>query len=1143
MAIDLEFRGIGEDILATIREAAELTAKLRGEVAATNDAQSKGAQQVVAANQQVQATLEGSVSAMQELGKQSTTQGKALTAELDKAGASASNLDGVLSDVEKTDLRKLVDAAKQLAAAQGTVLKPLTEQQKAQFDQLVTIGAMTKEEAELLGEVVKVKAAIEGTGGGVESLRGKLQRAKDQASAVGKEFGLYSPQFAKAASEAGHIAEEIDQINKLTDSFNPGKQLNAVLQLGEGAVGAFTAINSAIGALGGEGEEVEKALKRVELGVGFILGARSAIQGFTEGWKSLRVIISGYAAAQNAATVAQEASTVATEVDTMAKGTNATATAAVGTANTAAATGVGVFTGALRTLAVVAAANPIGAIATALAAIGGLFLLLGNDAEESTVKVDELLKRLQFFDEEAKRARQVTDELRGIQNEIDALGTNDSPAKQREAAIRAQDQQIKSLNDQISAAKERQDELIADIGKLNSASETFKEDKEKLTAALDEQVNIIADAGAEKVVVEARGKLNLAKIDDDANKEAIDKAKKAAEDRKRILAQLGNELEAIQKNVADRINAIELQEANPEQRLAIQRAAAEKEVNDLRTSELRKLAILQLVKDQRIKDINELSQAEKDAAADAEIARGGVVLDPAREKQFQRLSLATWDTYFKDLSALQKEQAEARIALLGDTQAKELAAFEAQLTAQADLLRTKGRATDAEVEAFKTRERAAFGAKQAQQARDIEEEIAVNRVEAIKAGGDQSAQAQKAAELQILQIKLEAAQAALSALGDATDQDTRLRKSQLEKLIGELQGSIKSVQAQRTPIDIFDLLGIKFDNEADKQRVNEAVGNVINLVESSISAQRAEVDAQISATDELIADRERRSDSLRQQLDQEIELAKLGLANNVDAVRAQIAENDKAAAAEKKRKAQLVEESKKIARQQLAVDAAVQASALITTGANVFAAESLKGIVGVVGAIGFIASVIAAFVLFKARAAAINSGGGQQQFREGGSTDGMIEGPRHGARYGDSGIAMIDRNSGKEVGEMEGGEYIVNRNTSLKYRDIVEAMNGNDIATVYELAKREITGTNTVRLSSERVKEVVETKATYENQVNTVTIVENERLRKDVQELTKEVRAFRKEQGVPEDKYVPLGPDGYRVFRANGNVETVKPKR
>lgn len=1141
MAIDLEFRGIGEDILATIREAASLTAKFRGEVAATNDAQTKGAQQVIAAQEQVQATLEGSVVAVQELGKQSATQGKVLASELDKAGASATRLDGALSAVERTDLQNLVNEAKAVAAAQGAIIKPLDAQKKAKLDLLVRSKAITEEEAKLLGEVLETTDAfielnepVEKVEHGVGGIKKQIAGAKAEAQAMIQKFGEFSPQAITATKKVADLSDKLGDFNDRVRALNPDAKFQAFGQVFTSLAGGIAAANGAIGLFGDKSEDVQKALLKVQSALAITQGLQAFFGGFVDGLKNIRAVL-------GLTTVAQEASTVATEADTLAKGANATATVAVGTANTAAAGGVGVFTGALRTLAVVAAANPIGAIATALVAIGGLFLLLGDSSVDSTAKVDALLKKLQFFDDEAKRARSFRNELQDIQTELDSIGTDDSPAKQREAALRAQQRQVDILNEDLSRARENQAKLLDELANIDPASETAKENQDKLFALLDEQVKVIADAGAERVLVEQRTKLELAKIDDAGNKEAIDKAKQAAEERKRILAQLGNELEAIQKNVADRINAINLEEANPEQRLAIQRAAAEKEVNDLRTSELRKLAILQLVKDQRIKDINDLSQAEKDAAADAEIARGSVVLDPAREQQFQRLSLATWDAYFRDLSALQREQAEARIALLVDTQQKELAAFEAQLTAQAEILRTKGQATEAEVEAFKTKQRADFGAKQMQQARDIEEEIAVARLEAQKQGGDASVAEQEAIELEILNVKLRYAEASLAAIGEANDAETRKRKADLELLIANLRGAITKAQAERKPLDLFDLLGIDLTDK-DKQRVNEAVGNVINLVEQSIAAQRAEVDAQISATDELIADRERRADNLRQQLDQEIELAKLGLANNVDAVRAQIAENDKAAAAEKVRKQKLVEESKKIARQQLAVDAAVQASALITTGANVFAAESLKGIVGVVGAIGFIASVIAAFISFKARANAINAGGGNQQFREGGSTDGMIEGSRHGSKYGESGIAMYDRKTGKEVGEMEGGEYIVNREVSLKHRDIVEAMNRNDITTVYDLARQEIMGTNTVRLSSERVKEVVETKTTYENHTTTFAVVENDKLRKDVQELTRVVKAFKTEQGKPKEQVVPID-GGYMVIKPNGDRETVRRKR
>lgn len=55
---------------------------------------------------------------------------------------------------------------------------------------------------------------------------------------------------------------------------------------------------------------------------------------------------------------------------------------------------------------------------------------------------------------------------------------------------------------------------------------------------------------------------------------------------------------------------------------------------------------------------------------------------------------------------------------------------------------------------------------------------------------------------------------------------------------------------------------------------------------------------------------------------------------------------------------------------------------------------------------------------------------------------GVPEGPRHGARYGDSGISMVRRDTGEEVGEMEGGEpvMILSRNTYKNNRRTIDAL-------------------------------------------------------------------------------------------------------
>lgn len=55
---------------------------------------------------------------------------------------------------------------------------------------------------------------------------------------------------------------------------------------------------------------------------------------------------------------------------------------------------------------------------------------------------------------------------------------------------------------------------------------------------------------------------------------------------------------------------------------------------------------------------------------------------------------------------------------------------------------------------------------------------------------------------------------------------------------------------------------------------------------------------------------------------------------------------------------------------------------------------------------------------------------------------GVPEGARHGSKYGDSGISLVDRQSGMELGEMEGGEpiMILSRNTYQNNKPVVDKL-------------------------------------------------------------------------------------------------------
>ena len=326
--ITMKFEGTG-DLLPFLKE-------IRANVNGLRDDSGK-------AQASIQADLKNSAQSAKEFTAAVSTSattaanfGKGAAAGLDqvdkslaKTTAGAKSFAGALTDVERVALKGTNDALKQIAQQQGIVIGQAEEHKVAAIDTLVAMKGLTKEEGEILKETAAITEAFDtafnGLNEGVETaetLRGKLQRAKDEAFAIGEKFGTGSAQFAAAAAKAGKIADEIDHINKVVDAFNPGKKLAAVLQLGEGAVGAFTAINAVVSAIGGDSEETEKALKRVEQGVGFLIGAQSAIRGFTEGWASLKAIIGSVTEVEvvnetvtNAVAIAQQKAAAAFEAN------------------------------------------------------------------------------------------------------------------------------------------------------------------------------------------------------------------------------------------------------------------------------------------------------------------------------------------------------------------------------------------------------------------------------------------------------------------------------------------------------------------------------------------------------------------------------------------------------------------------------------------------------------------------------------------------------------------------------------------------------------------------------------------------------------------------------------------------------------
>lgn len=333
------------------------------------------------------------------------------------------------------------------------------------------------------------------------------------------------------------------------------------------------------------------------------------------------------------------------------------------------------------------------------------------------------------------------------------------------------------------------------------------------------------------------------------------------------------------------------------------------------------------------------------------------------------------------------------------------------------------------------------------------------------------------------------------------------------------------------PFSLLDLLGFKL-SDPDRQKVEQALNSIgqsiLQVVNAGIQARQAELDAQRSINEELIADNENRIQELEQQLKEEEDLQRQGLANNVDAVRAAIEEKkrlEQEALAEKRR---LQAEQRKLAREQAIVDSASQASALLTAGATLFKAEAFKGVVGIVTSIATIAGMIASFVALKAKLASATT---TQQFYKG--TKSVKRGPGEAPGI-DTVHAMLTED-----------EAVVPVKSNRKHRGLVGAIIDDDFSKLrpsdlqHLLDSIDLTdmlrGTG-VRVNTRALRQDIQAGAKASAPAPSVDV---KGLESRLDALTAEVVALRKDAKARPSTEVM--PDGSIVTRRPGEVHIRRP--
>lgn len=1136
MAIKLEFEGAGEGLSEFVKQTRDAVVSLRDSVAEVNTEVKKQATEGVKSQQTFNAAIEVTATT---LGKVQAAAEKGGTAKLSKdlaeASVSAEKFGEAIDsagDESINTLKKVTEEAKKTAAAQGIQTKQLDAQRKGYLDLLVRVGALTKEEAKLAQEAIEVTEAFEGqdtaiTGSdqNVKSLRARFAEAKNEAAAMVEQFGRFSPEAQAALQRAASLKDELGDLNDTLDALNPDAKFQAFGQTLTAVAGGFTAVQGAIGLFGEESEEVQKGLLKIQSALAITQGLQAFFGGLGDGLKNIRALL-------GTVTAATTASTTASRADATAKGAQAVATTAVGTASTAAATGVRAFISTLL-------ASPLAPIIIGLTAVGAAFALLGDDAEEAEGKVNGLFDTLDAvekldlknIDAKLQRNRLAEEQqLVGIDNEKER-GRIQAAAANEELRLLRQKAQLLEEN---AAAKERE---------LDKARENLDIEPDALKA-IEERAEASRLAAREAQADVDNAEIKAATLQKGIRLKVREEELKSAEERKAIREKLAKDIEAIEQRLAARVAQAEAQGASPRRKLEIQREQNQKEIDELQRDALRKVAAIEIAGNLSVEAFNNLSEQELNARADALIEQGKVELPIEQQTQFDILRLQEQEEYNRQSAELTRQETETRIALITDASERELAAFNLKLEKEAEALRAAG-STKEEIARAQDAQRADFLRQRTLKDIQLEEQATIARIEAQKRGAESEAKFRLRIELEKLAAQEAFARARLAAIKDDTTKEADVMRAELEKLLAEIRSKREELAEGAGKTDIFDLLGFSFTEE-QKAEVTKAIGEIGQAIKQTVDvaleARAAELEAQIANTDAIIEDAQRRRDELYAQLEAEQRDRDAGLANNVDAVKSQIEQTRQAEAKATEDKKKLIAERQKLARQQALADSITQVSSLVTAGASLFADGALKGPGGIATAIATIAGMIAAFVALKARVAQATT----QTFERGG----LAKSPEgwghmqvvHGPRHSEGGLGVYNEKTGQRVAEVEGGEglYVINRRSTAKHIDLLEALNENDMAKTARLAMDLMPRPEDLTPPSSVVRTIVREKERVLHAVH-VGGQSTEALERKVDELTSEVRAFRQQEGKRPVKRTL--PDGTVEYQEGNTITRIKPRK
>lgn len=835
------------------------------------------------------------------------------------------------------------------------------------------------------------------------SLRTQIRNVREELSALEMAGQTNTARFRELSQQAGELQDQMgDTAAQISTLASDTKYIDATISGVTGLVGAFTLAQGAIGLFGAENEELQKILLKVNSAMAVLQGLQAVADTLNKDSAFSVIFLRNARAADTAATTAQTtaigAQTVATNTATFASKAFSLALKGMG---------IGLVIGLVAYLVenwdkltgafqkILPAGKSVGSMFDSIKSIGmgvgnvllqylitpfrALTALLSGNLDEFKSVIVKGLSFKQNF--QAGFDKQETANAKAHARELEAVAIESAA---RDLARR------KARGEDVAAQ-----EIALQKRRVANAEAGSKAEEENIVALQDLQ---------------------------DANyKQQKDAQEKAAEDAKK------KREEAAKKR-------LELEEKTNAQVVQYTRALADSRINAISNEAERERAKINEEYKRKREDM------EKDGALSAETrkAQGELfrIMEEERaakiaavdKKEFEdraELQLAAQKTF----AELQKEGTARSLELLSIDHEERKAQIEKDYKDEADV---RAKLIGA-LERSTAEERKKIMAEGAKKALDDEEERQLLTIDLMSKYSKKSEETERQKQIAILSTQIEFKQKYLDSIvsggAGANSLEVLRAQKELKDLRNGLQDEIKKGNGKG--FDFFEFIGLGSLDDDQRGMVQKAAGQVLeglgNITDFIVDQYQRQIDKKQESIDQL----EDAISDLEGTLDEEKSLRDAGFANNVEVIEAELAAKQRQKDEEVKQQEELVKKQQAIQRAQMAVDTAVQLVNMVTSSTQIFKAFSGIPFIGVPLAIAAIGAMFGAFTVAKIKAAqAINDGG--KKYKYGGYISDGGSHEQGGKKY---------YSPAGDVAELEQGEYVINKKSVKKYKNIVEAIN------------------------------------------------------------------------------------------------------